>query len=391
MHQPSEEQPADARGAGSRGASRAVVTLAVLAVIYTLHFAATLLVPLAVAALISLLFNPIINALGRAYVPRIVSAVLLLVVVGGPFTLLGAQLAEPAQRWAEKVPELASRLSDQFESLSESLVVDAGDAPAASETETDSSAWSSFLGWFGADTGEPKPAAEKQAPESEKTLYNQMVLGGVDVVLTVVSEAPLLLAQIVTTAILLIFLTVYGPGLYDTAVNVLPLDEDRKRLVDMASGAQSELSRYILTVSAINACLGLVTAGALWLLQFEDPLLWGTMVALLNFAPYVGPLVSTVVIVLAGLAQTGLAWTALLPAAVYFTINAVEAQFVTPAVLGKNMRMNPLVIILWLTLWGWLWGVAGVLIAVPLLVCVKLVLGQFPRWQVWLRMIESRG
>ncbi len=396
MNEPSEVLPAGARGRRSRVASGSIVTLAALAVMYTLHFAASLLIPIAVAVLISLLFNPVINALGRVYVPRIVSALLLLVAIGGPFTLLGTQLAEPAQRWAGQIPELASELSDQIESLSEALVAPKEEVPAvAAEPEESASAWGGFLGWFGLEDEEPEPepepAAGKPASESGKTLYNQIVLGGVDITLTVLSEAPVLLAQIITAAVLLIFLTVYGPTLYDTAVHVLPLGEDRKRLVDMARGAQSELSRYMLTVSVINVCLGLVTAGALWLLRFEDPLLWGTMVALLNFAPYVGPLVSTVVIVLAGLAQFGLVWAAVLPAAVYFAINAVEAQFVTPAVLGRHMRMNPLVIMLWLTLWGWLWGVAGVLIAVPLLVCVKLVLGQFPRWQAWLKLIESRG
>jgi predicted PurR-regulated permease PerM len=115
------------------------------------------------------------------------------------------------------------------------------------------------------------------------------------------------------------------------------------------------------------------------------------MVGLLNFAPYVGPLLSFAILSIAGWAQFGLAMEAVFPAMVYLTINTIESQLVTPAVLGRNMRMNPLVIMLWLIIWGWLWGVAGVLIAVPLLVCIKLVLARFDQFDPWLRLIESRA
>jgi predicted PurR-regulated permease PerM len=150
------------------------------------------------------------------------------------------------------------------------------------------------------------------------------------------------------------------------------------------------LSHYILYVSLINVGLGLTTAAVLWLMRFEDPLLWGSMVALLNFAPYVGTIFSLAVLAMAGVVQYGLMWEALLPALAFFILNAVESQLVTPAVLGRNMRMNPLVIMLWLMLCGWLWGMAGVLIAVPLLVCIKLILGPSAAFHPWLKLIESR-
>lgn len=207
----------------------------------------------------------------------------------------------------------------------------------------------------------------------------------------IMAETPVFLAQFLVCIILVVFLLVYGPGIYLTAIEVVPWFQDKAAASKLVSDTQRELSRYILYISLINAGLGLTTAGVLWLLHFEDPLLWGSMVALLNFAPYVGTIFSLAVLSMAGVAQYGMVWEALLPALAYFVLNAIESQVVTPAVLGRSMRMNPLVIMLWLMLWGWLWGMAGVLIAVPLLVCIKLILSWSSAFDHWLKLIESRG
>jgi predicted PurR-regulated permease PerM len=123
----------------------------------------------------------------------------------------------------------------------------------------------------------------------------------------------------------------------------------------------------------------------------EDALLWGVLVGLLNFAPYVGPIFGMAMLCLAGLAQYGPVLLAALPVLVYFAINLMEAQFVTPLILGRNMRLNPLILIVWLFVWGWLWGAVGVLIAVPLLVCIKLAFSKLQIAAQWVRLIETRA
>jgi predicted PurR-regulated permease PerM len=199
------------------------------------------------------------------------------------------------------------------------------------------------------------------------------------------------LAQFLVCIILVVFLVVYGPGVYNTAIEVLPQVRHKSQASQLVADTQRELSRYILTVSLINLGLGLVTAAVLWWMRFEDPLLWGAMVALLNFAPYIGTIISLGILTMAGLSQYGLEWEALLPAGAFFILNTLEAQLITPAVLGRNMQMNPLIIMLWLVIWGWLWGMAGVLIAVPLLVCIRLILARSELCKPWLRLIESRA
>ncbi|HAN29073.1 MAG TPA: hypothetical protein DCP75_15410 [Haliea salexigens] len=172
---------------------------------------------------------------------------------------------------------------------------------------------------------------------------------------------------------------------------MFPGINDQRASLKLVHTVQVELSRYILTVSLINACLGLSVGGVLWLLGVQDPMLWGVMVGMLNFAPYVGPLLGVVLLVLAGVVQYGPVAYALLPALVYFSINLVEAQVITPLVLGRNMRLNPLVILVWLLGWGWLWGFVGVLLAVPLLVCLKLAFGQTTVLRYWMQLIETRA
>lgn len=373
--------------------SGALAFIAFLAGLYTLYFAASLLIPIAVALFISFLFNPLVNLLGRVYVPRIVSALLLLVVIGGPFTLLGVQLAEPAQRWLNELPELTAKLNEQIENISVAITPKDNETPAQDTDENgESGGFSGLFDWFGGedDSAQSEAGASAKPATTGSTLNERLLTGGFDLLIGTLEATPVLFAQIIAMLVLIVFLVVYGPGLYRAVLDILPLDKDRRRVIDMARNAQSELSRYILTISVINVGLGLATAAALWALNFRDPLLWGTMVGLLNFAPYVGPALSTVIISTVGVIESGLAFSSLLPAAVYFFINFLEAQFVTPAALGRHMRMNPLVIILWLMIWGWLWGFAGVLVAVPLMVCVKLVIGQYPRWRPWLELIESR-
>ena len=110
--------------------------------------------------------------------------------------------------------------------------------------------------------------------------------------------------------------------------------------------------------------------------------------AILNFAPYVGPLVGMVVMLLMGFASYGEPLHALAPAAIYLGLHTLEGQIVTPIVLGRRMALSPLVLILALMVFGWLWGIIGLLLAVPLLVCVKLVLARVEGLTGWARLLE---
>ncbi len=376
------------------GTTRPVGTLVLywllaLALLYTLYFARTLLMPVVVALLFALLLSPLVTALKRFHIPRSLSAVVLLACIGGPVALLGMELAEPAQKWLKRLPELGMQLSEELDSLTESLTPKEAEPPP--EPEEPEEEGFSFFGLFDDDEEEKAPAPPPQTTTQKDAVSERLLQGGLEMVISVLSATPVALVQLMTFAILVLFQLIFGPNLYQSAIEIFPRVQDKRRARTIVGKVQQELSRYILTVSLINTGLGVVTASVLWFLGVEDALLWGALVGLLNFAPYVGPLVAVGILSVAGVVQYGLVLTALLPAACYFAINLVEAQFITPLVLGKHMRLNPLILMLWLIIWGWLWGAAGVLLAVPLLVCLKLAAQQLNVMEYWVKLIETRA
>ncbi|MBC54745.1 MAG: AI-2E family transporter [Gammaproteobacteria bacterium] len=359
--------------------TRILQGLLALALLYTLYFAKTLLVPIVVALLLTLLLIPAVNFFRRYHVPRAVSAILLLCAIAVPFTLLGMELAGPIQKWAQRLPELSATFTQQIDTMTS-----AWSMSPEEEQEDPSRAFFSRL--FG---GSEEAAQELTGDNNAVT--ERITQGGVELMVYMLAATPIFLAQLVTCLTLTIFLLVFGARLFDSAIRYMPQVSDKDSAHGLIDTIERELSRYILTVSVINALLGLSTAAALWLIGVEDALLWGVLVGLLNFAPYVGMFIGLSLLSLAGLAQYGFVAFAVVPALVYFVINGVEAQFVTPTVLGKHMRLNPLVLMIWLIIWAWLWGVVGVLLAVPLLVCIKLAASQLGVPGHWIRIIETRA
>jgi predicted PurR-regulated permease PerM len=153
-------------------------------------------------------------------------------------------------------------------------------------------------------------------------------------------------------------------------------------------GIQFEVSRYILTATLINFFLGAVTAGMLWLYHMPDPLLWGTVAMLANFIPYVGAISTTAVLAVVGLLNFNQAGAALLPALTFAGITAFEGNLITPLIQGHRMRLSPIAILLWLLIWGWLWGIPGALLAVPMLTSAKLVAERVRGWRWFARMVQ---
>ncbi|MFT6987435.1 MAG: putative PurR-regulated permease PerM [Psychromonas sp.] len=360
-----------------------IYLLLALALLYTLYFAKSLLMPIVIALLFSLLLSPLVTLFKRFYIPRTISAILLLTMIGGPFTILAIELAEPSQKWLSQLPQLSAQLTEELDNISQVMSPDT----ASVKTQPLPAKEESFFSFFSSDQ-EPQVAQEiKTAGNS--ALSARVKRGGIEIIVSVLGATPIIIAQFMTFLILVLFLLIFGPKLYDNYLDIFPSGADKRPSVELVGKVQKELSRYIITVTIINIGLGMVTAGVFWLMGVNDALLWGALIALLNFAPYVGPIIAIIILSLAGISQYGMGLVSLIPAAIFFGINLLEAQFITPAVLGRHMRLNPLILILWLFIWGWLWGPAGVLLAVPLLVCIKLAAAQLHMFNHWVRLIET--
>ena len=323
-----------------------------------------LLVPIMLAMLLALLANPLVTRLNKMWIPRWLGA---LAVVLGALALtvtLASLLVVPATDWVKQAPTELRQLAPKLKSLTRQVE----QANKAAESIVKAAGGSTPANAVTADAEKPRPP----------NLW------------TLISGAPRALASVLAVVLLTYFFLVYGEGLQRHAIARLP-DAERKILtIDILRTIETDLSRYVITISLINAALGLIlTAGLFWLgLDLSDALLWGTVAALLNFVPYVGPLSGVLLLALVGVVAFNTPGQMLVPPALYLGLHVMESQFVTPIILGRRMAISPLVMLLWLMLWGFLWGIPGLLLAVPMLASLKIVAERIERWQGWAKVIE---
>ncbi|NVK54700.1 MAG: AI-2E family transporter [Alteromonadaceae bacterium] len=358
-----------------------------MSVIYTLYLAKTLFIPLVFSAFVALLLSPLVTLARKIYIPRTISAFVLIGLVVAPFSFLGVQLVKPAERWMDALPMLSAKFSDHIEEISEKFEKGQTDAQLNGEEANKKAAeeTSFFSSWF--EDEEAKVAEE----EKESVVTGQLKQGSAQAFLSVLSNAPFLFAQVFGSIILILFLLIYGQALFKVFIQDFPAVTNKRRTIVLVSQIQKRLSSYIVTISMINGLLGICTAIAFSFLGVEDALLWGALVGLLNFVPYLGGLFSCTILLMVGVVQYGLVSAAFLPSTIFLCINILESQFLTPSILGKSLRLNPLVIIVWLAIMGWLWGVVGVLLAVPVLVCIKIILEHLDVSPHWVKLLETDG
>ena len=329
----------------TEGRTVAVTVIAVLAVFYTLYFAASLLVPIAAAVLLSMLLAPAVQALEKLQVPRLLaSAVVVLATVG----LIGAgvaALAGPATDWIEKTPQSLHKIEQRFLSVKKPIE----DIQKATD-----------------QLKEAAQAGAGSGPQEVRVVRPALT----DIVL---SGTPQAIASITSVAILVYFLLASGDVFLRKLVTVIPTFHDKKRAVEITRQIENDISFYLLNFTLVNVGLGVSIAGVTALLGIPNPLLWGTLVAVLNFVPYVGALTSITILTLVGVQTFDNLAHALAAPAILAVLVLISAEVITPFVLGRGLLLNPVAIFISILLWGWLWGIVGVLLAVPLLASFKIV------------------
>jgi len=181
------------------------------------------------------------------------------------------------------------------------------------------------------------------------------------------------IAGLLTTAVLLFFLLISGDLFLRRLIEILPTMSNKRQAVTIANEIQRTVSGYLATITLMNLAVGVLTGVAAYFCGLSDPIMWGTVAFLLNFAPYIGPLVGVGIFVLAGLLTFDSLWHAFLPAGLYVAIHIAEGEAITPMLLARRFTLNPVLVIISLIFWYWMWGVAGAILAVPMLATLKLV------------------
>jgi predicted PurR-regulated permease PerM len=322
--------------------SIALTGLFILAVFYTIYFMRSVLLPIVLALLLSYLFRPIVRGLARLKIPLSVSAAFILI---GLFAVVGygiSALATPAVGWLQKAPTGLTELQHKLLPVKKSV---AQVTQATGEIEK-----------LATTTPETKSVEVKRHPISE----------------TLFMRTPEVIASAVLLSILLYFLLVYDQVFIAKLVKLLPTLSDKKTAVSIAHDIESQVSRYLFTITAINACLGLAVGTTVGLLGLRNPVMWGVMVALLNFVPYLGALTGTICMTIGAVLSFDSLGYALIFPAVYLAFGTLEGSFITPWIMGRSLTLNPVIILLSLIFWGWMWGIVGIILAVPILAAFKI-------------------
>jgi predicted PurR-regulated permease PerM len=334
-----------------------VVTLALA--LYGFYAARTLIVPIVFSILVSLVLAPVVRVLVSLRVPRLLATALVMFATIAAVTGLFVVLSDPAQQWLARAPAAIERLDHQIRDLRRPLRA----ATKATETLM--------------NLGETQPAkpAVRVAPEAS------------DAFADLLKAVPSILVTAFASLFLTFLLLLHGHTVLRKLMYLMRSFGAKRAVVVATRETQRELSRYLLTVSLINLCLGLATAGALWFLGMPDPLLWAGVIGLLNFAPYLGPSIVCLLLLLAGFANQATLPDALVAPGVFLVLHGLEGQLITPHLVGRQLALDPVVIFLGLLTFGWLWGIAGLLMAVPILACIKVIVQHAPEGRVWARML----
>lgn len=307
-----------------------------LALPFVLSIGSVVFLPLVTAVLLTILLSPLADKLAKMGLPNVLASLSSLLVFMGVVLLALALILQPALELFEQIPEIAARVGQRFEDLRGELqwvaVINAELAKIMGDTGT------------------------AEVVLATPTLLEEIAFATPSVVVSV----------------LILFLMSFF--MIEARVRMRRhLLFDRESFGSSVKAArairevQDRVAAYIMTVGCINAGVGVVVALGAWALGVEAPIMWGGLAMILNFVPYIGPMFMTALLALFGLGTAETVWLGMIPALAYLGLNAVEGNVITPSILGARFTMSPVMILIALSYFTWIWGVPGALLSVPIL------------------------
>lgn len=318
----------------------------VIAVPFALRAGAEFFLPLTAALVVAIALVPFLEWMERRLIPSGLAALMAVV----SFLLIAntalVLIVVPATDWFRALPQRLPRIQANLAPLI--------DFYANLQRFVDETVQMLASG--------PVAAAQNAAVEAPRSLLQFAAM-----------SAPAAIIQMVFALLIIYFFLAGWTRLRRRTINSRGSFDGALAVARVIQNVVDATSAYVITIATINICLGLAVALALWLVGMPSPLMWGGIVALLNFIPYFGPMLAAVLLALGGLMVVDDVWRALLPASLQIAFHLVEANVITPTVLGRRLTMNPLLILVSIAFWGWVWGTPGALLAVPLLIILQTV------------------
>jgi predicted PurR-regulated permease PerM len=331
-------------GASMRLHSGAIVGIFILLVFYFLYFASPILIPIIAALLLSMLLAPFVGLLERVRIPRTLGSLIVVVAAVGSLFGIAASLRGPAQSWLSE-PQRFSRLEEKLR-------------PVAASFEMLQYATEQL----------EKATAPRGGPSVQKVELTGSGLSGL--LSTGIGHVASTIAAVI--GLLYLFL-VSGDTFLRKLVLVTPSLKDKKRAVQIVRNIETDISFYLIMIASINIALGFIVTAMTGVLGISDPFLWGTLAAILSFAPYVGEFAIIILLSLAGILTFDNLAQAFIAPAIYFVLMTICWQGVVPFVVGRRMTLSPVAVLITIIMLGWMWGVVGALVAVPVLASLKII------------------
>jgi predicted PurR-regulated permease PerM len=324
-----------------------LLALAVLAASYA---AAAIVLPILLAFVLNLVFRPVLRVLLRARLPQPLGALIIVLSLVALFGVVAVLLSGPISNWIGRLPETVPRIEQRLSFLSRPIKSVQG---AIDHIEN-------LASGGGAAPGQHAAAPQ---PPGQGTALVQKVLTQV----WIVADAAF------TTVVALFFILISGETFLRRLVELAPRFQDKRQLVDISQEIESDLSVYLGTITMMNAAVGVATGAVAAFCGLGDPLLWGILAFLLNYVPIIGPTTGVITFFAAGIVTLDPLWLAFVPAGLYLLIHVVEGETITPMLLAHRFTVNPVLIMIGVFFWYWMWGAVGAILATPLLAITKII------------------
>lgn len=317
-----------------------LLLVAVLAVCYT---GAEIILPIFLALVLNLMFQPVLRGLENLHIPRILAALIIILLFAGLVALIGyfviGSLAQLVPQFPQILPKIQEKLrivNQPIQSLQQAL---------------------QHLQHIAPGGGAEQQVAIQSSSMSDKLIYGLREFGG----------------GAFEMVLVLFFLLIAGDRFLRRLVEILPRFQDKRQAVDISQQIEHDISVYLATITVMNTLVGIATGVMTWAVGLGEPLFWGTIAFLLNYVPVLGPTAGVIMFTVVGLVSMPTLWAAALPPSLYLLIHICEGETITPMILAGRFTLNPVLVMISLIFWYWMWGVAGAVLSTPLLAIAKIV------------------
>lgn len=324
--------------------------LFILASLAVLYFAKSIMIPMFLAIFVSLALSPLISYFSNFKIPRSISSGLLLLIISFIFVSSVNYISEPAGLWFKRLPTEIKQLENKVSFYKKSI----------DSVQKTTESISKITQIENSNT----PDKQKVIIKNDDTFFD-IFLGTQSVV-----------TGTLVFLVLLYFLMSHGHNLTIKLGKFWQQLGYQTNILRITHVAQKTVGKYLLCISLINICLGIIVGLVMWILGMPNPMVWGASAAILNFIPYVGPVINLSIITLVSLLTFDTTFEILLPPLILLGLNILEGQFIQPLVVGKVLTINPIIVFTFILFWGWLWGIAGIFMAVPILAVIKVIFDQ---------------